>query len=522
MFLQTWNAALPFEGETDQRKTLFIMKVIRPLIILTVVSALCGALSLAAQTTKLSDANIRDKVDEEMLLQMEVPANSIDTETSEGIVTLTGTVSNLLAKKRAEKVAMAVRGVKGVVNLIEVSPQPRDDLALANDINTALRDQAATESYEVDVAVKKGNVTLRGTVESRAEKRLSEQVASGVKGVKSIQNDISIEYELDRNDSEIAQEVRQAIQNDVRLYPKLIMVKVEDGHVLLSGSVGSLNEKRLAESYAWTTGVESVQTDALHVQDWADNENLRDRQHADRSDARIREAVKSAFLYDPRVYSFNPEVSVQDGIVTLRGIVSNLGAKRAAESDAQNVIGVDYVRNNLKVRPSFIPQKDVLKKNIDAALLRDPEIERHELDVEVWDGEVILKGEVDNYLEKYRAEGIVQDLKGVVSVINALEVTNPAGPTFFSVTEFDDFFPVPFVAPQSDFRQMLTDQQIEKNISEELWWSPFVERNEVTVEVDQGVATLKGEVDSWRERRAAVENAHEGGAVTVIDKMDVR
>jgi osmotically-inducible protein OsmY len=498
------------------------MKVIRPLIILTIVSALCGALSLTAQTTKLSDANIRDKVDEEMLLQMEVPANAIDTETSEGMVTLTGTVNNLLARKRAEKVAMAVRGVRGVVNLIEVSPEPRDDLALANDIKKALRDQSATESYEVSVAVNKGNVILSGTVESRAEKRLSEQVAAGVKGVKSIQNEITIEYELDRNDNEIVQKVRKAIQNDLRLYPKLIMVKAEDGHVLLSGSVGSLNEKRLAESYAWTTGVKSVQTDALHVQDWADNENLRDRQHAVRSDAKIREAVKLAFLYDPRVYSFNPEVTVQDGIVTLRGIVSNLGAKRAAESDAQNVTGVKYVRNNLKVRPSFIPKKEVLKKQIEAALLRDPEIERYEVDVNVWDGEVTLRGEVDNYLEKYRAEGIVQDLKGVVSVINALDVTDPSGTTFFSVTEFDDFFPMPFVAPRSDFRQMLTDQQIEKNISEELWWSPFVERNEVTVEVDQGVATLKGEVDSWRERRAAVENAHEGGAVSVIDKMNVR
>ncbi len=498
------------------------MKDIQEIIYIALAVVLAGPIPARAQSAQLTDPNIRDKVDEEMLLQMEVPANSIDTEVSEGIVSLSGNVTNLLAKKRAEKVAMAVRGVKGVVNLIEVSPEPRDDLALANDINTALRDQAATESYEVNVAVNEGDVVLNGTVDSRAEKRLSEQVAAGVKGVKSVQNNISIDYELDRADSEIVQEVRKAIQNDLRLYPKLIMVKVEDGHVMLSGSVGSLNEKRLAKSYGWTTGVASVQADALQVQDWADNENLRDRQHVERSDAEIHEAVKTAFLYDPRVYSFNPEISVQDGIVTLRGVVSNLGAKRAAKSDAQNVTGVKYVRNNLKLRPSLIPKNAVLKEQIEAALLRDPEIERYDLDVNVWDGEVTLRGEVDNYLEKYRAEGIVQDLKGVVSVINAIEVTDPSGTTFFSVTEFDDFFPVPFVAPQSDYRQMLTDQQIEKNIFDELWWSPFVERSNVIIEVDQGVVTLKGEVDSWRERRAAVENAHEGGAVTVIDKMDVR
>jgi osmotically-inducible protein OsmY len=49
-------------------------------------------------------------------------------------------------------------------------------------------------------------------------------------------------------------------------------------------------------------------------------------------------------------------------------------------------------------------------------------------------------------------------------------------------------------------------------IEDQLWWSPFVDANEVTVEVEDGVATLSGTADSWSERGAARDNAYDGGA----------
>lgn len=67
----------------------------------------------------------------------------------------------------------------------------------------------------------------------------------------------------------------------------------------------------------------------------------------------------------------------------------------------------------------------------------------------------------------------------------------------------------------------MSDNQIKENIESELWWSPFVNESDVTVEVDQGVAKLTGVVDSWQERDAAIENAREGGAESVIDYLVV-
>jgi hypothetical protein len=70
-----------------------------------------------------------------------------------------------------------------------------------------------------------------------------------------------------------------------------------------------------------------------------------------KGDPQIKQAVHDAFVYDPRVDSFNPNVDVDNRIVTLSGVVDNLKAKRAAEQDAKNTWGVWRVKNLLTTRP---------------------------------------------------------------------------------------------------------------------------------------------------------------------------
>jgi osmotically-inducible protein OsmY len=66
------------------------------------------------------------------------------------------------------------------------------------------------------------------------------------------------------------------------------------------------------------------------------------------------------------------------------------------------------------------------------------------------------------------------------------------------------------------------DREIEKNIEDELWWSPFVDEGDISIAVADGVATLVGVVDTLRERRVATENAYEGGAKQVRNLLKVR
>jgi hypothetical protein len=59
------------------------------------------------------------------------------------------------------------------------------------------------------------------------------------------------------------------------------------------------------------------------------------------------------------------------------------------------------------------------------------------------------------------------------------------------------------------------------DIEDELLWSPYVDRDDVTALVEAGVATLTGSTDSPGESSAAVQNALEGSAVTVITKLEL-
>ncbi len=120
-----------------------------------------------AQAQNVTDQAVTDIVEDELVFDSAVATNAIDVETSEWIVTLAGSASNIFMKDRAERIAETVKGVRGVVNEIEVQPGvARLDSEIREDIDAALLEDPATDSYEVSVAVDEGVVTLSGTVES--------------------------------------------------------------------------------------------------------------------------------------------------------------------------------------------------------------------------------------------------------------------------------------------------------------------------------------------------------------------
>lgn len=482
----------------------------------------------AFSLTSFADENIDDQeisntISAELLLQSDVPSYLIDVETNDGIVTLSGTTNNILAKERAEKVALAVKGVRGVVNNIELNTPEINDARLETDISNALLQDPATESYQVNVSADDGIVTLTGEVESWQEKELAAHVAKGVKGVKGVNNEITFDYEAGRSDYEIKQDIEAAMQNDVRIDNMLVDVKVNDGNVELSGEVGSATEKRQAEFLAWVSGVQSVDTENLEVSYWAREENLRKDKYVDKSDDEIKEAIKDAYIYDPRVSFFNPNVKVDNGIVTLSGTVDNLKAKRAAENTAKNIVGVKMVKNYINIRPSYIPEDEVLEEDVADALIVDPYIEKYEITVNANNGDVSIYGTVDNFFEKYHAEDIASTVYGVVNVNNNIDVDDDFAYDddyyYYEYYDWNSYYPSTYTS--FAYTSPLTDWEIKSNIESELWWSPFVNRDEVNITVDNGVATLTGEVDTRGERQAAADNAFEGGAEAVVNNLEV-
>jgi osmotically-inducible protein OsmY len=459
-------------------------------------------LALEVDAAQIKDRDITLAVENQLINDDAVPFDSIDVHTHEGIVTLSGSVDNLVAKERSVKLAETIKGVRAVVNLIEVDPVSRTDEQIVKEVKSALFDYPATDRLGIKVTVTRGMVTLAGEVNSWQEKQLCSLVAKGVRGVKEIKNLIEVKYDTEISDREIETEISGRLEWDAWVDASLVDVKVEKGKVTLSGTVGSAAEKDRAYVDAWVMGTKSVDVTALEVDHSKYEKMERQKKYLPKKDEEIRVAIKRAFFYDPRLGSKEPEIIVDQGVVTLTGVVDDLAASRAAEEDARNTVGVWRVKNHLKVRPSVgpfgMPMVDhdaEIARTVRIALLRDPYVQQQEITVSVVNGIAILNGRVNGNFEKSRAEDIASRVEGVSLVRNNLDVGR-------SWTEKEDW-------------------EIKADVESELWWSPFVDSNEIIVSVNDGVVTLVGVVENLRERRAATKNSYDGGAKRVHNLLEV-
>jgi len=479
-----------------------------------------SSLHAATLPQEPSDREVSDAVEDEFLVDPAIDYNRIDVMATDGVVTLTGRVENILVKRRASRLARSVRGVRSVVNDVNVAAPARRDEVIENEVVNALAADPATESYEVDVRVEDGRLTLAGTVDSWQEKDLAEKVSMNVEGITRVENDIVVSMDIDRPEDEIRADVEATLRWDVLVDDVLIDVEVDGTEVHLSGTVGSASERQLAIGDAYVTGVEEVTAEDLDVAAWARAEEQRGTRYQVRDDEAVAGAISDALKMDPRVDASRVEVRSRGGIVTLRGKVGSLKSRRAAARDAQNTVGVIRVENRLKVRPGERVSDEALAENVRVALQRDPYVGALEIDVDVDDGEVRLSGQVDTYFEKARADDAASRVHGVWRVENDLRVDDETQPLVYD--PYVDTYPYDF--DWYDYRPGLpdmTDEEIREEIREEMIWSPFVDADQVTVAVEDGKATLIGRVDSWSERQAATENAYEGGAVWVDNELEV-
>jgi len=469
----------------------------------------------------MTDGAITMAVERKFRHDRALPFDRMDVRTADGIVMIRGTVGSLLAKERAALQAQTVRGVRSVVNGLVVAPAPgMTDAAIRQSVKNALLTDPATDSYEVDVAVKEGEVTLTGTVDSWREYTLAATVAKGVHGVRDVTNEIGIARAMERPAREIAAEVEQALHWDVYIDDGLITVSADEaGTVTLSGVVGSAAERRLALAKAYTAGVKKVVGDDLVVRRWARDPDLRANKFMERPDAEIRAAVEKAMMHDPRVFSFHVDTDVDGGLVSLGGTVDNLSAKRAAGQDARNTVGIVGVLNLLKVKPKEVRSDADILADIQAALRRDPYLQDHEVGVKVTDGVAHLDGMTESWFERGQVDDLTSRVNGVRDIVNRIQVMDRpvAFNPYVDAWRMHDHGPVPPLTPL----EPIADLALERRIELELLWSPFVNSALVDVDVSDGVATLTGTVGDWTESSFARGLAYEAGATLVHNKLQV-
>ncbi len=478
--------------------------------------------STAIAVNSITGDEVNDHRNNKLILDPAVPFNTIDVKTNQGIITLRGTLKNILAKKRATRITESMPGVQSVINSIEVVPLiDKSGSSLKEDIKKELIYDAATNGYEITVnANDDGRVILAGTVDSWAQRELVETVASSVNGVTAMTNNINIDQKSKHADNEIKNEIVKRLHWNTLIDDTSIKVNVTDGKVYLTGTVNSAAEKRRAAINASIGEVESVDDSSLEVEKWARNNNYVKGIYVQRPDDEVREAVKDTLNYNPRIYASNLDASVTDGIVTLGGIVDNIQAKNAAIHDAQHTVGVVSVNSLIKVRPLTKFSDYDIREQVREALLRNPYIESYKIDVSVNNKIVYLNGIVDTSFEKDVAENVIFHSSLVSEVHNNITVTYPDVKTYdpyiyeWSIYNTTRYNGTAFIGK--------SDTELKLDIENQLFWRPFIDSDDINVSVEGGIATLTGQVDSLREYEVAEENALEGGAVGVHNKIDIQ
>jgi len=463
---------------------------------------------------EINDSLITEAVEDEISYHPEVPSHRIDVRTKDSIVILTGSTENLLAKERAEEIASLVVGVRGVINQIVVKPDSVSDEVLKKRVEGGLYYDPATNEWEINVKVKNGNVFLSGTVDSWQEIQFAGDVAKAIKGVKSVTNNLFFNYDSLRRDEDIYYEIKRIFLTDARLDHSLIKVDVENGDVTLTGKIGSLSEKSLAIANAWVNGVKSVNAENLRIDYWERDPRLRTDKYVRKSDDEITQAIETSFNYDYRIKVYQLDVNVKNGYVTLTGTVNNLQAKKSAEEDSRNIVGVWAVDNRIKVRPDVLYSDDNVLGRVKSEFQRNQYLSRYDFKMNVFNGKLYLDGRVETPYEKVLAGQIASRISGIVDIRNNLEVNN-----YFN--RYSDYY-YKNDYPVIETPYLLPDEKIKENIEREFWRSPFVNAREIQVQVKNGHVILTGEVETILEKKAAEKNAYEGGAFTVENDIAVR
>lgn len=458
----------------------------------------------SAGARPMTDQELRVAVETRLEKDPGVSNHLIDVVVEDGVVTLSGVTHNALSADRAPRLAENIRGVRSVVNTVEVRTPDRPAEEIRADVSAALKRCPAPNVQTIEVSAAEGMVTLEGTVNSWREKRLAEQKAKSIRGVKGVENDLEIVYDAERTDADIRKDVETVLRWDAWLHGADLDVAVNDGKVELLGSVASAMQRRRAQADAWVKGVTAVSVNGVTVASEGTDSVPLSKPLPDADDESVAKAVRRAFSLDPRIDAETIEIYAKDGVVTLDGRVERAGTRWALAETARATRGVWMVRNNVGIRPGMISTRDPMvegdpriSQRVRTALLANAEVHQHEIGVEVTGGVAELTGTVDSDHQKAVAERVVSEVRGVVRVANRIDV-----------------------AAEETARK--SDPEIREDIRDELFWTPFVDGDDITVTVRGGVATLAGVVDTLEARRAATKNARDGGAVEVRNRLRVR
>ncbi len=214
------------------------------------------------------DENLKTNIYEELKKDPRIDEKDIRMKIQEGSITLEGEVPSFNDFRTVLEIIKSADSNMVINNKLKINYQhgrkiPEDEKIRKHIENSLSWDTRFDERY-LEVSVEGGNVQLKGVVDSYWKVPEIEKKISGIYGVNSIQNNLTVVPSRELQDRTIAQKISGSLNRARDIDTSNIQITVDNGEVTLSGTVLKKYQKNIAEEITmFTPGVVLVNNDLL-------------------------------------------------------------------------------------------------------------------------------------------------------------------------------------------------------------------------------------------------------------------
>lgn len=229
--------------------------------IIIAVTAVVLLSNISASASEI-DGRIETSAKQSYVFKTYLKDDAIKVKSNDGIVTLTGTVTEESSKSLAYETVANLPGVISVDNQLELKGErvaENSDGWISMQAKTALLLNRNVSGIKTQVFVKDGIVTLKGEAKNQAQKDLAGEYTKDVKGVKSVINEITIAKIPEESkqtmgekidDASITAQIKMAFLTHRSTSAFKTGIQTADGVVTLSGEATSRAAKDMASKVA--------------------------------------------------------------------------------------------------------------------------------------------------------------------------------------------------------------------------------------------------------------------------------